>query len=72
MDNEACRQLAELLNIPVMQIIADMEIYRAKDEPTRKAWKLLAKISSQSGVANPILLIILSFLSVGGVQYILC
>jgi len=46
-----------------MQVIADMEVQRAKDEPTRKAWKLLAKMTKQSGRAATNLLISLGVLA---------
>lgn len=35
MDNEAARQIAEILDVPVWQIIADMEAERQKD-PSKK------------------------------------
>jgi len=63
MDNEAARQVAEVLELPLMQVIADMEVQRAKDEPTRKAWKLLAKMTKQSGRAATNLLISLGVLA---------
>lgn len=50
MDNEAARQIAEILDVPLIKIIADMEVMRAKTEPTRKAWKMLSKMSNQSGL----------------------
>jgi hypothetical protein len=72
MDNEAARQIAELLEVPVWQIIADMEIQRAKDEPTRKAWKMLGKLSKQGGRATANLLFLLPFPAFGLLHYILC
>jgi len=73
MDNEAARQVAEILNVPLMKIIADMEIQRAKDEPTRKAWKMLAKMTKQSGKATTNLLILLGvFTNSTAVLCILC
>ena len=72
MDNEAARQIAELLDIPVWQVIADMEIERAKDEPTRKAWKMLAKMSKQGGFLHNPVCNSLFLLGVSGLFYILC
>jgi transcriptional regulator with XRE-family HTH domain len=72
MDNEAARKIAELLEIPVWKVIADMETLRAKDEPTRKAWKMLAKLSNQKGVALPSALILNVFIFCGATLCILC
>lgn len=72
MDNETARQVAEILNIPVWQIIADMEAERQKDPAKRKAWKMLSKLSKESGRATANLLIPLSFLAYGFQHYILC
>lgn len=63
MDNEAARQIAEVLDIPVIQIIADMEIQRAKEEPTKRAWMKLAKTIKQTGGITPNLLFLMSFMS---------
>jgi hypothetical protein len=72
MDNEAARQIAEILDVPLIKIIADMEVMRAKTEPTRKAWKMLSKMSNQSGVALPSLLIFNVFIFCGATFCILC
>jgi transcriptional regulator with XRE-family HTH domain len=72
MDNETARQIAEILGIPVWQVIADMEVMRAKTEPTKKAWKMLAKMSKEAGYTLPSLLILNSIIFYE-VQYcILC
>jgi len=63
MDNNTARQFAEMLEIPVWNVIADMEAERAKDEPTRKAWKMLSKMTKQSGRASAKLLISLGVLA---------
>lgn len=70
MDNEAARQIAQVLNVPVWQIIADMEIQRAKDEPTRKAWKMLQRVRKESGEIAPNLLITKGI--VGSVVALVC
>lgn len=49
MDNEAARQIAEVLDIPVWQVVADMEAQRAKDDVTRRKWLELAKSTSVAG-----------------------
>ena len=72
MDNEAARKCAEFIDIPVWQVIADMETLRAKDEPTRKAWKMLSKLSNEKGFALPSMLILNSFIFSGAVYCILC
>jgi transcriptional regulator with XRE-family HTH domain len=64
MDNEAARQIAEVLDVPVWQVIADMEINRAKDEPTRKAWMKLSKLKKEAGAVIPNLLILQGLLAV--------
>lgn len=72
MDNETARQIAEILNVPVLTIIADMEAERQKDPAKKKAWKMLSKLSQQSGRATANLLFSIPFLS-ALVQYcILC
>jgi len=72
MDNEAARQIAEILDIPLLKVIADMEVMRAKTEPTRKAWKMLAKMSKEAGFAGTNLLILLSIFSNVALECILC
>jgi len=72
MDNEAARKIAELLEIPVWKVIADMETIRAKDEPTRKAWKMLSKLSAQKGYALPSMLILNAFIFNVAAYCILC
>jgi len=64
MDNEAARQVAEVLNIPVLIVIADMEAMRQKDPSKKKAWKMLSKMTKQSGRISTKLLNILPFLAV--------
>ena len=68
MDNDACREIAGFLDISVIEVIANMEVQRAKDSGHRKAWKKLAKLSSQAAFASPNMLILLSISSI--VQYI--
>jgi hypothetical protein len=63
MDNEAARQVAQILNIPVWQVIADMEAQRQKDPSKKKAWKMLAKMAKEKGATTPSLLILLGFFS---------
>jgi len=63
MDNNTARQFAEILDVPLLKVIADMEAERAKDEPTRKAWKMLAKLSKEAGSISTKLLFLLPFLS---------
>jgi len=72
MDNEAARQVAEILNVPLLKIIADMEVMRAKTEPTRKAWKMLSKLSSEKGCALPSMLILNAFIFNVAAYCILC
>ena len=71
MDNEAARQVAEILNLPLMQIIADMESERQKDPSKKKAWKMLAKLSKQGGKAAYNLLIVNSIISFLVIYYAL-
>lgn len=71
MDNEAARQVAEILNIPVLEIIADMEAERQKDPAKKKAWKMLAKLSKQAGTATYNLLILNSIISFLVIYYAL-
>lgn len=70
MDNEAARQIAEILDIPVWTVIADMEAQRQKDPSKKKAWKMLSKMTKQSGRASAKLLNILPFLAVLGSYFI--
>ena len=72
MDNETARQFAEILEISVFEIIADMEVQRQKDPAKKKAWKTLAKMTRQAAFASPILLISLSFLTfvVNNIYYV--
>ena len=72
MDNEAARQIAELINVPVMQVIADMEAERAKEKETRNAWKMLSKMSKEAGKATSNLLILNVIFSLSALYYILC
>jgi hypothetical protein len=58
MDNEACRQVAEVLEIRPMQVIADMEAMRQSDHEKKQAWIELAKLTREAGsVVIPLLLI---------------
>lgn len=50
MDNSAALQVAELLDVPVMAVIADMEAQRAKDEVTKNKWLQLAKSTGVAGM----------------------
>lgn len=72
MDNEAARQVAEILEMPVIAIIADMEAQRAKDKEAKKEWIKLAKMTAQRGFASTNLLLILSFFSWTFQNCILC
>jgi len=72
MDNDSARQIAEVLDIPVFAIIADMEAQRAKDEATKSKWIELAKMTAQRGIASTNLLLLLSFFSWAVQKCILC
>jgi len=72
MDNEAARQVAEILGIPLIKIIADMEVQRAKNERQRNAWLKLSKLTNEAGQASTNLLISLAIFSAGSVYCILC
>jgi hypothetical protein len=72
MDNETARQIAEIINIPVFEVIANMEVQRAKDAGIKKTWERLAKMTHQAAFATPSLLISLSIFSLGAIEYILC
>jgi hypothetical protein len=72
MDNEAARQVAEVLDIPLMKIIADMEEQRQKDPAAKRAWSKLAKMTKQAGKATTNLLIYMAlFLSTSSIMYIM-
>ena len=43
LDSYACLRVAELLNLPLEQVIADIEATREKDPERRKAWQNLSK-----------------------------
>lgn len=62
MDNETARQTAEILEMPVIKVIADMETFRAKRIDDKKALKAWDKLSKQAGLASTSLLICLSFI----------
>lgn len=49
-DNESARQVAEILNVPVFAVIADMEAQRAKDDVTKNKWLQLAKSKGVAGM----------------------
>ncbi len=68
MDNEAAREYAEFMGLPVFEVIANMEVQRAKDSGHKKAWERLAKLSKQAAFASPNMLILLSISSF--IQYI--
>ena len=72
MDNEAARQIAELIDVPVITVIADMEAQRVKNPEGKKAWKMIAKMTAQQGLASTNLLLILSFFSWTFHNCILC
>jgi len=72
MDNEAARQIAEILEIPVWTIIADMEAQRQKDPSKKKAWSKLAKMTKQAGGVSTNLLINMALFSSAAVYCILC
>jgi hypothetical protein len=63
MDNDEARVIAEILEVPTICVIADMEIQRARKGKNLNAWKTLAKMSKQSGKATANLLIQLPFIS---------
>jgi len=72
MDNDAAIEIAELLEMPAIKIIADMEIQRGKTK-NKKAWKMLSKMTKQSGRASANLLILLGvFTNSTAVLCILC
>jgi hypothetical protein len=50
MDNDAALQVAEILEVPVIGIIADMQAQRAKDEVTKNKWIQLAKSTGVAGM----------------------
>lgn len=50
MDNAAALQVAEVLDVPVIAVIADMEAQRAKDEVTKNKWIQLAKSTGVAGM----------------------
>lgn len=50
MDNDAALQVAEVLDVPVIGIIADMQAQRAKDEVTKNKWLQLAKSTGVAGM----------------------
>lgn len=52
MDNEAARQIAEILEVPVITVIADMEAQRQKEPSKKKAWLKLSKMTRQAGLAS--------------------
>jgi len=72
MDNEACRQMAEFLKIPVWSVIADMEAQRQKDPSKKKAWSKLAKMTKQAGGVSANLLMNIALFSGAAVYCILC
>jgi len=72
MDNEAARQIAEILNVSVWQIIADMESERQKSPAKKTAWKKLAKMTAQAGHATSNLLINIAIFGAGLAFCILC
>lgn len=43
MDTFACLRTAELLNLPLEKVIADIETHREKDPKRKKAWAALSK-----------------------------
>jgi hypothetical protein len=73
MDNEAAREIAELIEVPVLKIIADMEIMRAKNKEHKSAWLKLSKLTKHSGTASTNLLININLIITGSALYcILC
>lgn len=71
MDNEAALELSEFMDIPVLKIIADMEVQRGKSS-NKNTWVRLAKMTQQMGSASAMLLIPLSILAAYVQQCILC
>jgi len=72
MDNEAARQMAKLVEIPVLTIIADMEALRQKDPSKKRAWSTIAKMTKEAGLASTNLLINISLFSSTLIYCILC
>jgi len=73
MDNEAAREFAEFTDIPILQIIADMEAQRQKDPSKKKAWSKLAKMTKQAGgvTANLLINMNLFFIACGSMYIML-
>ncbi len=72
MDNDTSRQVAEILEIPLIQVIAEMEIQRAKNTEQKRAWSRIAKMTKEAGLASTNLLINISLFSSTLIYCILC
>jgi hypothetical protein len=72
LDNEAARQIAEILEIPLMKVIADMEVQRFSRMGKKEQAKTWAKFSKHAGRATANLLSLLAIFSSGLIFYILC
>jgi hypothetical protein len=73
MDNDAARQIAEIINVPVMKVIADMEVQRFNKMNKPEQAKLWEKFAKQAGRATANLLIPLGFMSSATAMFcILC
>jgi len=75
MDNEQARQIAEVTEVNIVKVIADMEIIRAErknNSEAKKAWKELAKMTKQMGGVSTNLLINMNlFFMACGSMYIM-
>lgn len=75
MDNRQALQIAEAIDVPVWQVIADMEIQRAEkmeNEPLKRKWSKLSKMQKEAGRATAKLLFLLPFPAFVGLNCILC
>jgi hypothetical protein len=73
MDNKQALELAEMLDIPVMKIIADMEAIRAEKKDNEMLKCKWENISRMAGFVSPNLLFLLALSPfVVRVFYILC
>jgi transcriptional regulator with XRE-family HTH domain len=66
MDNDQALQIAEVLDIPVWNVIADMQVQRAERQNNaskKKAWKKLAKLSKEAGTATVTMLLMVALIT---------
>jgi predicted transcriptional regulator len=64
MDNEAARQVAEILDVPLMKVIADMESQRFERQGKTEKAKAWSKLSKMAGNITSNLLFLLPFWSI--------